>query len=59
MIIDRKINFDQIMFTDECIIDLSSYTNDSIRLDPMTKEQLKVGDREVYDLVNRPKRKCD
>ena len=59
MIIDRKINFDQIMFTDECIIDLSSYTNDSIRLDPMTKEQLKVGDRKVYDLVNRPKRKYE
>ena len=59
MILDRKINFDQIMFTDECIIDLSAYTNDSIRLDPMAKERLKNGEREMYELVNRPIRKFE
>ena len=59
MILDRKINFDQIMFTDECIIDLSAYTNDSIRLDPLAKERLKNGEREMYELVNRPIRKFE
>ena len=59
MILERKINFDQIMFTDECIIDLSSYTNDSIRLDPKAQEQLKNGDREVYKLINRENRKYE
>ena len=59
MIIERKINFDQIMFTDECIIDLSTYTNDSIRLDPKAQEQLKNGDREVYELINRENRKFE
>ena len=59
MILERKINFDQIMFTDECIIDLSSYTNDSIRLTPEAKEQLKNGEKEVYELINRPTRKFE
>ena len=59
MILDRKINYDQIMFTDECIIDLSSYTNDSIRLTPEAKEQLKNGDKQVYELINRPTRKFE
>ena len=59
MILDRKINYDQIMFTDECIIDLSAYTNDSIRLDPTAKERLKHGEREMYELVNRPMRKFE
>jgi len=59
MILDRKINYDQIMFTDECIIDLSAYTNDSIRLDPEAKEQLKNGEKEVYELVNRPIKKFE
>ena len=47
MIINRGINFDQIMFTDECIIDLSSYTNDLIRLDPGMPEDLRNGRKEV------------
>ena len=59
MILERKINFDQIMFTDECIIDLSAYTNDSIRLTPQAKEQLKNGQKEVYELINRPTRKFE
>ena len=59
MILDRKINFVQIMFTDECIIDLSAYTNGSIRLDPLAKERLKNGEREMYELVNRPIRKFE
>ena len=59
MILNRGINYDQIMFTDECIIDLSSYTNDSIRLDPDTQQQLKNGDTKVYTLVNRERRKFE
>jgi len=59
MVLDRKINFDQIMFTDECIIDLSSYTNDSIRLDPGTQAELKEGKREVYHYINRPRKKFE
>ena len=59
MILKRGINFDQIMFTDECIIDLSAYTNDSIRLDPEMQEELKNGKKEVYNLINREKRKFE
>ena len=59
MILNRGINFDQIMFTDECIIDLSSYTNDTIRLDPNMKKQLKNGDMEVYKLINRESKKYE
>ena len=59
MILERNINFDQIMFTDECIIDLSSYTNDFIRLDPEAKEQLKNGEKEAYELINKPTRKFE
>jgi len=59
MILNRGINYDQIMFTDECIIDLSAYTNDSIRLDPEMQEELKNGRKEVYNLINREKRKFE
>ena len=59
MILDRKINFDQVMFTDECIIDLSPYTNDTIRLDPNLQMQLKNGEPEAFNFVNRPKRKFE
>ena len=34
------------MNTDECKINLSSYTNDLIRLDPSMKEKLKKGEQE-------------
>jgi len=59
MILDRKINFDQIMFTDECIINLNSYTRDWIRLDSEAQEQLRNGDKEVYKLINRQTKKYE
>ena len=34
MILERKINFDEIMFTDESKISMGSYTYDFIRLAP-------------------------
>lgn len=40
-------------FSDECKIDLSPYTKDSIRLEPETKTKLKSGDLSVYNLINR------
>ena len=58
-ILNRGINFDQMMFTDECIIDLSAYTNDSICLDPEIQRKLKNGEKEVYTLVNREQRKFE
>ena len=36
--INKKINYDQIMFTDESKVTLSSYTNDWIRLEPEMKK---------------------
>ena len=59
MILERKINFDQIMFTDECIINLNSYTRDWIRLDSQAQEQLRNGDKEVYNLINRQAKKYE
>ena len=47
------------MFTDECKINLSSYTNDWIRLEPSMKEKLKKGEQEAYDLINRPIKKFE
>ena len=39
-IINKKINYDNIMFTDECKVSMSSYTNDWIRLEPEMKKKL-------------------
>ena len=40
-ILNKNINYDNVMFTDECKINLSSYTNERIRLEPSMKEKLK------------------
>ena len=45
------------MFTDECKISLSPYTHDWIRLEPSMQEKLRKGEKEAYDLNNRPIKK--
>ena len=59
MILERKINFDEIMFTDESKISMGSYTHDFIRLDPKDQEKLKTGERDVYSLINRAEHKFE
>ena len=59
MILERKINFDEIMFTDESKISMGSYTHDFIRLDPNAQKKLKTGERDVYSLINRPQHKFE
>ena len=59
MILARNLDFHCIFFTDEFKIDLSSYTKDSIRLEPETKEKLKSGDLSVYNLINRQQKKFE
>ena len=56
-ILERKINYDDILFTDESKISLGSYTHDYIRLDPEDQKKLKSGDRNAYSLLNRPEHK--
>ena len=58
-ILKRGINFDTIMFTDECKVSLSSYTNDWIRLEPEFQKKLKNGEKEPYELINRPIKKFE
>jgi len=59
MIIDRNINYDQIMFTDECIIDLNSYTQDWTRIDVKLQEELKNADPETINMINRQNKKFE
>ena len=58
-ILSRGLSIKDIMFTDETKIELGNYTNDSIRLSPKTREQLKNGEKEAYELINRPERKFE
>ena len=55
MILDKKIQPEQLFFTDESKIDLGSYTNDLIRLDPKKQKW----DKRTYKLLNRPKKKFE
>ena len=57
--INKKINYEQIMFTDESKVTLSSYTNDWIRLEPEMKKKLKNGEKEPYELINRQIKKFE
>ena len=56
-ILKRKINYDNIMFTDECKVNLTSYTNDWIRLEPEMQNKLKNEEKEPYELINSPMKK--
>ena len=58
-ILKRKINYDNIMFTDECKVNLSFYTNDWIRLEPEMQKKLKNGEKEPYALINSPMKKFE
>ena len=40
------------MFTDETKIDLGSYSNGHLRLSPKTREKLKKGKEDTYNLIN-------
>ena len=55
-ILSRMLSFKDIMFTYKTKIELGNDTNDYIRLSPKTKEKLKNGYEEAYNLVNRPKK---
>ena len=58
-ILSKGLSYKDIMFTDETKIELGNYTHDFIRLSPQTHEQLKKGEEEAYNLVNRPQRKFE
>ena len=58
-ILSRGLSIKDIMFTDESKIKLGNYTNDSIRLSPKTREKLKNGEKEAYELINWPERKFE
>ena len=55
MILDKKIKPEQIFFSDESKIELGSFTNDSIRLDP----QKQKWNEETYNLINRKQKKFE
>ena len=58
-ILGKNINYDNVMFTDECKISLSPNTHDWIRLEPSMQEKLRKGEKEAYDLINRPIKKFE
>ena len=58
-ILSKGLTYKDIMFTDETKIELGNYTHDFIRLSPQTREKLKNGEEEAYNLVNRPQRKFE
>ena len=47
------------MFTDETKIELGSYTNDFIRISQKTKDKLKNGEEDAYQLINRTQKKFE
>ena len=58
-ILKKGITGDQMFFIDETKIEMGPYINDSIRLTKESKEKLKKGQKEAFDLVNRPQRKFE
>ena len=59
MILDKGIKGEQIFFTDETKIEMGPYVNDHIRLSKDSKEKLKKGDEDAFDLINRPQKKFE
>ena len=47
------LNGKDIFFTDECIMDLSPFVNEKIRLSKENSEKLKKGDPEALNLVSK------
>ena len=56
--IEKNISGKNILFTDEAIIDMGCYTNDSIRLSD-NKTKLKKGDKEAFKLINKEEKKFE
>ena len=55
----KKINFDEILYTDESKINMGSYPHDFIRLSPDLRKNSKM-EIEVYiHLTNRPEHKFE
>ena len=59
MILDKGIKGEQIFFTDETNIEMGPYVNDHIRLSKDSKEKLKKGDEDAFDIINRPLKKFE
>ena len=59
MILEKQINSQVIMFTDECGFALGTYTRDVKRLDEKMKSKLLIGDEEAHNLLVRPVRKYE
>ena len=55
MILSKKLEPEQIFFTDESKVELGSFTHDYIRLDPNIDKY----DKKTYDLLNRPAKKYE
>ena len=53
MILSKKIEPEQIFFTDESKVELGSFTHDYIRLDPNIDKYVKT----TYDLLKKPIKK--
>ena len=53
-ILEKNIKPEQLFFSDESRIELGSFTNDSIRLDPETE-----WNEDKYNLINRPEKKFE
>ena len=59
MILEKGIKEGQIFFTDETKIEMGAYVNGHIRLSKNSKEKLKKGDEDIFDLINRPQKKFE
>ena len=57
--LEKGIKDNHLFFTDETKIEIGAYVNDHILLSKDSKEKLKKGDEEVFDLINRPQKKFE
>ena len=55
----KNISGEKIIFTDETRIEMGSYIHDSIRLSKETNQKLKEGQKDAFELINRPRRKYE
>ena len=55
-ILSKGLSFKDIIFADETKKDLGRYTNDFIHLSQKTKDKLKNGEEDAYQLINRPQK---
>ena len=57
--LNKIIKSDKILFTNETKIDITPFSNDSIRLSLENKEKLKSGKEESYKLLNKLEKKFE